>query len=469
METDFTLRLSVIAPKWNEQLHREINSIRTANPDSSRVLLEIEHTKLRAEWYYQTCCEIWEIQGRPKCRPFFRAIFEWCLNPLFATRKSCLEGDFNRRALISRNAVGYSAHLGAFSRAMGKLKAEWNTRLEIATRDAENQERLARERELEQRAQAIRDIRERSFFEEAFGSRQPSPFNSIHSMGEAPLSTGQVGAVVSPFTWKELQVRFRNLQEKTTPQRNLYALFIRKEWHSGAANEEWTVGGANPACQKDFEHLASIAARKLGYAPGEHAYTDWLGRVREWMHQAGLDKDRNMVRRSFGDETLEGHTAETRCLSIEQIAESSAMFCMELMARGTPESAASLPSERSATVSSTVVKSGVHKKAGRPIRRNREFQTLAGKLWLQELNGAHKVSLDGLKRIASKLDTSDFKKPSDHLEKTAAKALKAHNQKYANSEAKKIMNWTALVESGDADHLAAMRKLLSRCARNIRK
>lgn len=72
--------------------------------------------------------------------------------------------------------------------------------------------------------------------------------------------------------------------------------------------------------------------------------------------------------------------------------------------------------------------------------------------------------MDGLKRIASKLDASDFKKPSDHLERKAAKALRQHNRNYANSPAKKIMSWTALVESGDKEFVRAMRKALHRCA-----
>lgn len=109
------------------------------------------------------------------------------------------------------------------------------------------------------------------------------------------------------------------------------------------------------------------------------------------------------------------------------------------------------------------------KKPGRHPTRNPDFQAIVGRLWLEEMNGASKVSVEGLKKIASKLDASDFKRPSDHLEAKAKKALKVHNRNYGNSPAKRIMTWTSLVESGDPGLLSAMRKLLSRCGCNIRK
>ena len=71
----------------------------------------------------------------------------------------------------------------------------------------------------------------------------------------------QVGAVASTFTWKELENRFQELQAKATGHK-FSATFTRTDWESGGVSEEWIVGGT-PALRKEFEHLASIAARTL--------------------------------------------------------------------------------------------------------------------------------------------------------------------------------------------------------------
>jgi hypothetical protein len=110
-----------------------------------------------------------------------------------------------------------------------------------------------------------------------------------------------------------------------------------------------------------------------------------------------------------------------------------------------------------------------HKKPGRPKERSTEFEALAGNLWLEEMKGGKTVNLEKLRRIASKLDGSPFNKPSEYLENRAAKSLREHNRHYGNSPDKKIMSWIALVESGDTDLIRAMRKLLNRCAKNVRK
>jgi hypothetical protein len=121
--------------------------------------MEIADADERAEWTYRTCCEILEIQGRTKCRAFFRAIFDWGLQPMFATREGCFRSSLElhqkrTRAQIPQNLSAIGGHM---KREMGKLRAKWNTKLEIATRDTENQQRLARERELEPKTQSIQE------------------------------------------------------------------------------------------------------------------------------------------------------------------------------------------------------------------------------------------------------------------------------------------------------------------------
>jgi hypothetical protein len=195
---------------------------------------------------------------------------------------------------------------------MGKLIAEWNTRLEIDTRDNDYQQQRIRAQELQQ-------------------ARTPTAL--------VPASRPEVASI---FTWKELENRFQKFQTKATGQK-FSADFIRTDWESGDVSEEWFVGG-NPACRKEFEHLASISARKLGCTRTEGANEYWLDRVWEWMQQAGLDKDKNVAWLSTGTVVQAGLTGTTQGLFTEKIAELSAMFCVELIARGTPESAISPPS-----------------------------------------------------------------------------------------------------------------------------
>jgi hypothetical protein len=209
-------------------------------------------------------------------------------------------------------------------REMGKLQARWNTILEIATRDAENEERLKRE----QKSQSIQDIRIRSFYEQASGAPQPSTL-----LDARPI----VGTLGSSFTWKELEMRFREIQAKTSLRENVSAVFIRTEWDSGSVSEEWIVSG-NVALRKEVEHVGLIAARKLGITPRDNPHEDWFDRVRVWVQQTGLDKDRNYSWPSFGSVNVNGMIGKTESISLEKLAELSALYCMHLMANGTPES-----------------------------------------------------------------------------------------------------------------------------------
>jgi hypothetical protein len=65
------------------------------------------------------------------------------------------------------------------------------------------------------------------------------------------------------------------------------------------------------------------------------------------MQQAGLDKDKNVAWLPTGTVNEWGKIGTTQGLFTERIAELSARFCVDLMARGTPESSVSPPSQRS--------------------------------------------------------------------------------------------------------------------------
>ena len=182
-------------------------------------------------------------------------------------------------------------------------------------------------------------------------AKKPKPVDDLHRAFEvhqfdAPQTdttegrnrfSEQVGKSHSGFTWKELEIRFQEIQAKVLPRQSVYAVVTRTEWISGAVGEEWIVGG-NLALQKEFEYLGSIAAQKLGYAPSNLVFKDWLGRVREWMQKTGLDKDQSFTWRPTGYVSDGGTVGTTQSLVSEKIAELSARFCMKLIALGTPES-----------------------------------------------------------------------------------------------------------------------------------
>jgi hypothetical protein len=156
IEKDYTLRLSLVASEWATEHLKAWNEVFAEGRRRGNVgyyghaLVEMETADAgkRAEWAFETCCKIWEIQGRKKCKPFFRAIFDWCLQPMFATREACFRDRLQRYQLRTRRHL-HSGIIGHMTRRMGQLRAEWNTKLEIATRDNEYQEQLAREREFE--------------------------------------------------------------------------------------------------------------------------------------------------------------------------------------------------------------------------------------------------------------------------------------------------------------------------------
>lgn len=412
-----------------EMQPKSLAARRSARNDHQWAIAELDVIDQWAEKLAAAWLEIWDIQGFPRCHALYRAIYEGELRNLFSDRQSAFTGHLNRRALVKRS--GNSQIGGWFAREMEKRVAKWNRRMDVDSRKA------------------------------------------MHAARRVEATTVPTAQSSSGLNWKELELRFRDIQAKTTEQR-VSTNFIRTEWESGVVNKEWIVSG-NLALGKEFELLASVAARKLGCTRSENLRDYWLDRVLEWMQQVGLDKDKQMAWRVPGRIVVQGASATTDGLYTEKIAELSAMFCMELMTCGTPESAVSLHSERSERESPQHVESpedaprlkdqGLpERKAGRKQSRNREFIGYAGTLWRNHQGPNMRVSQDALKQIATHLDKSVFSKPSDYLEARAAERLKKHNQKYGNSP-KKLSTWTEIVTRGCPSLKVAMRKLLSRCAR----
>jgi hypothetical protein len=318
IERDYTLRLSLVASQsaaehlraWNAVFAEGRKRRNAGYVGPALVEMEIGDANRRAEWAYQTCCEIWDIQGRTKSLAFFRAVFERCLQPMFSLR----EGHFTSQLELCQKRTSAFHDLSIIcrhmKREMDKIRAEWNTKLEIAASDCEHQ-------------------RQRTQVQELLRARTST----------APLPA-QIGA---GFSWKELETRFRDIQSKAPVRCKVSAWFTVTQSHSGSVTEEWRVEG-NPACRVEFEQLTTIAARKLGYTTSENATKYWLGRVREWMQREKLDKSRDLAWLPTGYEDFEGQRNTAQHLFTERIAELSALFCTELIAQGSPESVVLPPS-----------------------------------------------------------------------------------------------------------------------------
>jgi hypothetical protein len=150
IQRDVELRMSRMAPGWNRRLQDEIRRVSHEASKSrnagyylpARVDLEINLTNERAEDLYAACCEVADVHAIKRDRRFYRAVFECSLGLLFGVRRGCLTEELTNRDRIMRTPGGCSAALGHFAREMDKLTADWNTRLEIETRDRETRERV---------------------------------------------------------------------------------------------------------------------------------------------------------------------------------------------------------------------------------------------------------------------------------------------------------------------------------------
>jgi len=139
--------------------------------------------------------------------------------------------------------------------------------------------------------------------------------------------------------WKELEHRFRELQAEMTAD-GLMAWYARFCWDDGLTEEQWVYRGGGDRNQKRFESLATAGARKLGFTDNANADNGWLARVREYLGAKIT---------VTGTQIVDGRTATTEGESIERIAGASADYCLQLIARGTPEATVGLQSQASDT------------------------------------------------------------------------------------------------------------------------
>jgi hypothetical protein len=227
IEKDFTLRLSLLAHRFAEE-HQRAKSVLLADARSrgnsaylgpAWVDMEIADTNKRAEWSYKACCEVWKIQGRTKCRVFFRAVFDWCLQPLFSVRAGCFKSELDTHQIRTRCTFpqANSAILGHMKREMDRLRANWNTKLEIATRDNEHQQQLARQRDFEN---------ERDRLVQLAATSQVNRTNPMQSQETTLLRAPEV---FSPFAGDK---KARKPGPRTDVQKEAFRAVAGKAWRS---------------------------------------------------------------------------------------------------------------------------------------------------------------------------------------------------------------------------------------------
>src|SRR5271163_1484929 len=101
IEHDVTLRHSRMVRGFNEQRQKDLLGLGYEERQKGnagyylhgRVELEIRDTNNRAQALYDACCEVRDIHGLKKDRAFYRAVFEYCLEPLFGTRRATITAE----------------------------------------------------------------------------------------------------------------------------------------------------------------------------------------------------------------------------------------------------------------------------------------------------------------------------------------------------------------------------------------
>jgi hypothetical protein len=155
MRNDFTLRQQLISPELKKQFQPEITAIysrQTAGGGEgawihARAALEINQTDRTAERYFNACCEVWDVQGRRRCRAFFLCVLHYCLIPLFASRRGFFFAEMQGRH--SQLGTNLADHLRYFHQEMDKLRSEWSTRIDIASLNNEYQSNILRQSQLD--------------------------------------------------------------------------------------------------------------------------------------------------------------------------------------------------------------------------------------------------------------------------------------------------------------------------------
>ena len=272
IEMDYSLRLYLVAPVWAAEHLRGWNAVfaegrkrgNAAYCGPALVALLIAETDKRAEWAYQTCCAIWELQGRTKCRAFFSAIFESCLQIMFPVREGCFrhELELHQKRTGRGLSQGLSAIFGHMNQEMAKLRAKWNVKLQIAARDFEHQERVKHQRALEEKSRAMQELRERGFDEQAFRTQQPSVLSS------APKRNTRKSGKQS----KRMSVIFGAIQSGLKGTRYCAALDSRKlplpdAWRDGGCPDKYVQAYRDAQWRKRIQDEKSRYRRQYDETP----------------------------------------------------------------------------------------------------------------------------------------------------------------------------------------------------------
>ena len=313
IEKDYTLRLSLVANEWATEHLKAWNAVfaegrkrgNSAYYGTALVDMEIADIDKRAQWACDTFGEIWEIQGRKKCRPFFRAVFDQGINPMLSIREGCFrhELELHLKRTGSGLSPDLSAVMGSMKRHTAQLRAKWNTKLEIAARDAESQESLAREQETE------------------------IVLAHTPSMGSATSDLGRTND--SP--WQQLSNAFAKLAEEEKGRRCLGVMATQELKHS-AEVAVWTINDSySDNFKARFELLASQAGKSLGPLPdGSTPFSYWLHRLYQHLREERSSLSRFQIYRAKTDA---GNQVSLECPLIESACEASSTFCLRLQKR----------------------------------------------------------------------------------------------------------------------------------------
>jgi hypothetical protein len=313
LEKDYTLRLSLVASEWAAEHLRAWNAVfaegrrrgNSAYYGPALVDMEIADMDKRAQWNYGIFCEIWEIQGRKKCRPFFQTMFDHGINPMLSTREGRFRYELELH--LKRTRRGFSQGLPAIMHSMkqraAQLRAKWNTKIEVAARDAENQDRLAREPE----AQSV---------------SAPAP-SMVYAVGD-PGRTDDL-------SWQQLSIAFAKLAEEENGKRCLGVMATQELNHPGDI-AVWTINDSySENFKARFELLASQAGKSLGPLPGGATpFFYWLHRLYQHLREERSSLSRFQI---YTSESDAGNQVSLECPLVESACEASSTFCLRLQKR----------------------------------------------------------------------------------------------------------------------------------------
>ena len=168
LREDFTLRQHLLSYELGECFRPKVNAVYSIRRSDSgyvnaRIELELKQADYTAGRYFDACCEAWKAQGRIKCRAFFLAVLHYVLIPSFDIRLQIASQDVTTRHAKS---IDISIHLGHFKRQMDKLRSKWATKIEIASRDNEYEQKQVRERTIDRQFES-HPIRQETYETEA--------------------------------------------------------------------------------------------------------------------------------------------------------------------------------------------------------------------------------------------------------------------------------------------------------------